>query len=270
MGSSNKFNRILLTGAAGGLGKILRPRLKQYAELIRLSDINPIEETADYNEEIIYCDLADKQAVLDLVDGVDAIIHFGGVSTEYSFEDILGPNICGTYHIYEAARKHSVRRIIFASSNHVVGFHQRSEILETDCTRKPDSYYGLSKSYGEDLATFYWHRHGIETVSIRIGSAFPEPRNQRMLSTWLHYDDLEQLIYKGLTVPNVKHSVIFGASDNSKTWWSNNRLSADLDFQPQHSADIYTTTIDNQNPPPADPGILYQGGEFTELGPFED
>ncbi|MEB3767745.1 NAD(P)-dependent oxidoreductase [Acinetobacter sp. MD2] len=269
MHASTHFHRILLTGAAGGLGKVLRQRLQKYAQVIRLSDISEIVDLEDANEEIRLCDLSSKHAVHDLVEGVDAIIHFGGVSTEHSFEDVLGPNICGTYHIYEAARQHGVKRVIFASSNHVIGFHPRGETLETDCLRKPDGYYGLSKSYGEDLATFYWHRYGIETVSIRIGSAFPEPNNPRMLSTWLHYDDLEQLIFKGLTVANVGHTVVFGASNNAKTWWDNTGASH-LGYQPQHSADPYTQAVQSQNPPAADPGVQYQGGGFTEAGPFED
>lgn len=268
MHSSKLFHRILLTGAAGSLGSMLRPRLHKYAQRIRLSDINSIADQHHPAEEIVCCDLADKAAVHALVKDVDAIIHFGGVSTEHAFEDVLGPNICGSYHIYEAARQHGVRRIIFASSNHVVGFHPRGEILDSHCLRKPDGYYGLSKSFGEDLASFYWHRYAIETLSIRIGSAFPQPSNIRMLSTWLHYDDLEQLIFKGLSAARLEHSVVFGASNNQQTWWDN-ALVADLDYQPQHSADAYQQQISQQQPA-ADPGAQYQGGAFTEAGPFED
>ena len=266
---SKLFNRILLTGAAGSLGSVLRPRLQKYAQCIRLSDINPIEDLHNSAEEIIYCDLADKAAVYALLKDVDAVIHFGGVSTEHAFEDVLGPNICGSYHLYEAARQHAVKRIIFASSNHVVGFHHRGEMLDSDCLRKPDGYYGLSKSFGEDVATFYWHRYAIETLSIRIGSAFPQPSNTRMLSTWLHYDDLEQLIVKGLSVVGLGHSVVFGASNNQQTWWDN-RLAAHLDYQPQHRADAYQAQIASQHPAAPDPGADYQGGAFTEAGPFED
>ena len=271
MENTKKFNRILLTGAAGGLGSIFRERLKKYTDKLRISDINEITNLKSLDqeqEEIIYCDLAQKEAVYELVKGVDAIIHFGGVSTEHSFEEILGPNICGTYHIYEAARKHRVSRIIFASSNHVVGFHSRNEMLDTNCIRKPDGYYGLSKSYGEDLATFYWHRYGIETLSIRIGSSYPEPKNKRMLSTWLHYDDLEQLIIKGLTLPNLEHTVIFGASNNPKKWWSN-KCSSHLNYQPEYSADKYEMKLRASSSFDFDPGALYQGGSFTEAGPFE-
>ncbi|EBV3304313.1 NAD(P)-dependent oxidoreductase, partial [Salmonella enterica subsp. enterica serovar Enteritidis] len=95
--TTTPLNRLLLTGAAGGLGKVLRERLQGYAEVLRLSDISPMAPASGPHEEVITCDLADKAAVHALVDGVDAIIHFGGVSTEHSFEDILGPNICGVF-----------------------------------------------------------------------------------------------------------------------------------------------------------------------------
>src|SRR5471030_200896 len=161
------FNRLLLTGAAGGLGKVLRERLRPYAQVLLLSDIADMA-AAGANEEVQPCDLSDKQAVHQLVEGVDAIVHFGGVSVERPFEEILGANISGVFHIYEAARRHGVKRLIFASSNHVIGFHKQTETLDAHCQRRPDGYYGLSKSYGEDMATFYFDRYGIETVSIRI------------------------------------------------------------------------------------------------------
>ncbi len=124
------FNRLLLTGAAGGLGKVLRESLRPYANVIRLSDIADIAPAIDDREEVVPCDLADKQAVHQLVEGVDAILHFGGVSTERSFEEILGANICGVFHIYEAARRHGVKRVIFASSNHVIGFYSQDEVID--------------------------------------------------------------------------------------------------------------------------------------------
>lgn len=203
------FNRLLLTGAAGGLGKVLRERLKPFARHIRLSDIANMAPAIDESEEVMPCDLSDKQAVHQLVEGVDAILHFGGVSVERPFEEILGANISGVFHIYEAARKHGVKRVIFASSNHVIGFYKQDETIDALSPRRPDGYYGLSKSYGEDVASFYFDRYGIETVSIRIGSSFPEPQNRRMMSTWLSFDDLTQLIECSLYTPKVGHTVVY-------------------------------------------------------------
>lgn len=268
--SPTPFNRLLLTGAAGGLGKVLRERLKPYAQVLRLSDIADMAPATSEHEEVVRCDLADKQAVDQLVAGVDAILHFGGVSTEHSFETILGANISGTFHIYEAARRHGVKRVIFASSNHVIGFYQQTEVLDAHCLKRPDSYYGLSKSYGEDLASFYFDRYGIETVSVRIGSSFPEPQNVRMLATWFSYDDLVQLIERSLYASDVGHTIVYGVSDNTAGWWDN-RYAAHLGYAPKDTSEPFREKVEALPPLPADdPQRLYQGGAFAAMGPFED
>lgn len=264
------LGRLLLTGAAGGLGQVLRETLRPYARIIRLSDIAPMAPAAGPHEEVQPCDLGDKAGVQALCDGVDAIVHFGGVSVERPFEEILEANIRGTFHIYEAARRHGIRRIVFASSNHVVGFYRQSETIDAHAPRRPDSYYGLSKSYGEDLASFYHDRYGIETVSIRIGSSFPEPQNRRMLSTYLSYRDLTELIGRALFTPQVGHTVVYGVSANRDVWWDN-RLAAHLGFQPQDSSEPFRAKVEAQ-PPYAedDPTGLYHGGAFVQAGPFGD
>ncbi|WP_397456165.1 NAD-dependent epimerase/dehydratase family protein [Pseudomonas versuta] len=266
----NPFNRLLLTGAAGGLGKVLRESLKPYARVLRLSDIAPMAPAVDASEEIQLCDLTDKHAVHQLVEGVDAILHFGGVSVERPFEEILGPNISGVFHIYEAARRHGVKRVIFASSNHVIGFYKQDQTLDARSPRRPDGYYGLSKSYGEDMATFYFDRYGIETVSIRIGSSFPEPQNRRMLSTWLSFADLTQLLERSLYTPDVGHTVVYGASNNPNLWWDN-RYAAHLGFAPKDSSEVFRDKVQAQPMPAAnDPSMIYQGGAFVAAGPFGD
>lgn len=263
-------NRLLLTGAAGGLGKVLRERLRGYAQIIRLSDISPMQAAVDDSEEVVPCDLANKEQVHSLVSGVDAIIHFGGISTEHRFEDILEANIRGTFNVYEAARRHGVKRLVFASSNHVIGFYKQNDILDADVPHRPDSYYGLSKAYGEDLASFYFDRYGIETVSIRIGSSFDFAKDRRMLSTWLSYADLTQLIVKSLLAKEVGHTVVYGASNNEKLWWDN-KLAAHLNFTPSDSSEGFRASVEAL-PMPAndDPSMVYQGGAFTRTGPFDD
>ena len=152
--SSPVLDRLLLTGAAGNLGKVLRESLRPYARILRLSDISPMAPAAGDHEEVVTCDLADKAAVHALTEGVDAIVHFGGLSVERRFEEILEANIRGTFNIYEAARRHGIRRVVFASSNHVIGFYKQSEKLDAGVVHRPDGYYGLSKAYGEDMASF--------------------------------------------------------------------------------------------------------------------
>lgn len=270
MTTTKPFNRILLTGAAGGLGQILRETLQAHANVVRASDISPMAPGAGDHEEVIECNLADKSGVHSLAKDVDVIVHLGGISTERAFEEILDANIRGTFHIYEAARKHRIKRVVFASSNHVTGFHRQDQELDAHSERRPDGYYALSKSYGEDMATFYFERYGIETVSLRIGSSFAEPRNRRMMSTWLSYRDLEQLMERALLADDVRHTVVYGVSANRSTWW-NNRHASHLGFIPQDSSEAFREKIERQPAPAAnDPDLLFQGGAFTAAGPFEN
>ena len=270
MSQPSKVHRLLLTGAAGGLGKVLRERLRPYADVLRLSDVAGMAPARDASEEVVVCDLADKQAVDALVAGCDAIVHMGGVSVERPFEEVLEANIKGIFNLYEAARRHGVKRVVFASSNHVIGFYKQNEKLDANVRRRPDGYYGLSKSFGEDMASFYFDRYGIETVSMRIGSSFPEPKDRRMMSSWLSYDDLVQLIEKGLFTPNVGHTVVYGASNNRDGWWDNH-AAAHLGFVPKDSSEPWRAKVEAQPAPAAnDPIAVYQGGAFTAQGPFGD
>lgn len=161
-GVTMRCHRILLTGASGNLGKILRVRLRRYADIVRVSDVATLERAHD-QEEVVRCDLADAAAVDALVQGVDVIVHFGGVSVERPFEEILPANIQGRFNIYEAARRKGVRRVVFASSNHVIGYYRQGEMLDADVPPRPDGYYAVSKAFGEQLSRFYFDRYGIET-----------------------------------------------------------------------------------------------------------
>ncbi|ANN65340.1 NAD-dependent epimerase/dehydratase family protein [Bordetella bronchialis] len=258
---------LLLTGAAGGLGKVLRERLKPYAHTLRLSDIADLGAAAA-GEEIVLGNLADPQAVDRMVRGVDAIVHMGGVSVERPFDEILPANIQGVYNLYEAARVHGVKRVIFASSNHVIGFYRQGEVIDADVPVRPDGYYGISKAFGENLSRFYFDRYGIETVCLRIGSSFPEAKDRRMLVTWLSYDDLTHLIAQSLFTPGVGHTIVYGASANRDSWWDNSRA-AHLGFQPKDSSEQFRARVEAQPPlPPDDPAGHYQGGAFVKAGPF--
>lgn len=263
------FDRLLLTGAAGGLGRVLRPRLKPHCRTLRVSDLADLGAAAA-GEEVVRADLADRPAIFRLLEGVNAVVHLGGVSTEHPFDTILPANIVGAYNVYEGARKHGVRRIVFASSNHVTGFYRQDEVIDTRAPVRPDGYYGLSKAFGENLAQFYWDRHGIETVSIRIGSSFPEPKDRRMLATWLSYDDLERLVVASLTAPVVRHTIVFGMSDNTTTWWDNS-AAKHLGWRPLDSSERFRAAREAAQPHVDihDPAAVHQGGAFVRQGPFE-
>lgn len=263
-----QISRLLLTGAAGGLGKVLRASLRPYATRMRLSDVAAMDP-AGAGEETVPCDLADKAAVDALVRGCDAIVHLGGISTEHAFEEIVEANIKGVFHLYEGARRHGVKRVVFASSNHVIGFHKQGEMLATDCEPRPDSYYGLSKAFGEDLSRFYFDRYGIETACLRIGSSFPEPKDRRMLITWLSYRDLTELVRCCLFAPRLGHTIVYGVSDNRDKWWDN-AGAAHLGFKPQDNSEPFRAKLEAKPPlDPSDPARVYQGGGFVKAGPFE-
>ena len=261
-------NRILLTGAAGGLGQALRPRLKANCKVLRSAD-RVAFGLAGEQEELVLADLADADAVMAMMHGVDAVVHLGGVSTEAAFEPILQGNILGVYNLYEAARKQGVKRIVFASSNHVTGFYKQSETINASQAPRPDSLYGVSKAFGEDLSRFYYDRYGIETACVRIGSSFPEPKDRRMLATWLSFDDLHRLITACLTTPVLGHSIIFGMSNNAVTWWDNSQANH-IGYKPQDSSDIFKDAVyaRTQAPDLTSPVAQFQGGGFVVAGPF--
>ena len=263
------FDRLLLTGAAGGLGRELRPRLRRLARVLRLSDVAEMAP-AGAGEEVMTAALQDAAAVDRIVAGSEAIVHLGGISTEGPFAPILEANIVGVWHLYEAARRHEVKRVVFASSNHVTGFYRQDEVIGASDPMRPDGHYGLSKAFGENVARFYFDRYGIESVCLRIGSSFPEPKDRRMLATWLSYDDLERLVVASLTTPVVGCTVVYGVSDNTTTWWDNT-LASHLGFRPQDSSERFRAAVEARHPllDRSDPATRFQGGAFVKQGPFE-
>lgn len=258
------YSRLLLTGGAGNLGRILRPRIKRYCQTLRVSDIVHLDD-ATTGEEVMNVALQDAQEVDKLLEGVDGVVHLGGISTERPFDEILPANIVGIYNLYEAARKHGTRRIIFASSNHVTGFYKQSETVTPATPLRPDSYYGVSKAFGENIARLYFDRYGIETVCLRIGSCFPEPKDRRMLSTWLSYDDLERLVVASLSSPVVNFSVIYGMSDNDVVWWDNDSAKH-VGFHPKDTSELFKNEVESRqlSLDMNDPAMIYQGGDWCK------
>ncbi|MBN3818987.1 NAD(P)-dependent oxidoreductase [Paraburkholderia sp. Se-20369] len=268
-GMAKPFRRLLLTGAAGNLGCQLRGALADWADVVRVSDIAPVGDAAAH-EEIRAADLADRQAVMQLVDGVDAIVHFGGISVDAPFDDLLDANIRGTYNLYEAARKHGVKRIVFASSNHAIGFHPVTDVLDADSPQRPDSLYGVTKCFGEALSRYYFDRFGIETVCVRIGSSFEAPKNPRMLVTYLSFRDLIELVRCSLLTNRVGHVVVYGVSDNPVKWWDNTKAGF-LGFRPRDSSEPFAGRFPLTAPTAEydDPAQRYQGGGFVLGEPME-
>ena len=255
---------VLLTGASGNLGRALAKSLAAEGWILRLTDIVPFPDTIPAGATFTKADLNDGVAILRLAEGCGAIVHLGGVSNERPFEEVIGPNIRGLYHVYEAARREGAR-MVFASSNHSIGFHERSESIGADTQFLPDGYYGLSKAYGELMGRLYWFKHGVESVFLRIGSCFPEPVNARMLSTWLSYPDLSRLVVRCVVTEKVGCCVVWGASANGRmTWWRDDAR-ATLGWTPQDSADPFAGQLAGKvsgNPVEEH----YMGGNFCAMG----
>ncbi|MGW3650620.1 NAD-dependent epimerase/dehydratase family protein [Streptomyces sp. NPDC000878] len=260
---------VLLTGAAGGLGTLMRELLPSYGYELRLFDLLPIEGEPD----AITADLTDRAALREAVRGVDAIVHLAGISLESSFDKILRANIEGTYNLYEAAREEGVGRIVFASSNHAVGFTPRPQgddpLIPIATPHRPDTFYGLSKSFGEDLAQLYWDKHGLETVSVRIGSCFAEPTTVRMLSIWMSPADGARLLHAALTAEDVGHSVVYGSSANTRLWWDLGTARA-LGYDPQDDSEPYAEKLiaEQGELQPGNEAHAYLGGAFVTDPPI--
>lgn len=264
------LDRLLLTGAAGGLGTLLRPHLPKIARTVVLSDVTAISDLAAH-ETFIACDLGDATAVNGLFDGVDGLIHLGGISVEQPWELILNANIAGCYNVFEAARHNGQPRIIFASSNHVIGFYRRDEHLDTLAPPKPDTLYGVSKAFGESLASLYFDKFGQECLAVRIGSCFDKPKTPRMLATWLAVEDFFDLVARAFAAPRLGYTIVYGASANDESWWDNSRAGF-LGWTPTHTSARWRAEVVAEAGPeaPTDAAVIYQGGAFVTLGHPDD
>ncbi|MFQ5773557.1 MAG: NAD-dependent epimerase/dehydratase family protein [Kiloniellaceae bacterium] len=259
------MQRVLITGAAGRIGSVLRAGLRGAYPALRLSDIAPLG-AAEAGEELCPADLRDFAAVERTMAGVDAVVHLGGVPEEDAWEPIHEVNIVGCYHVFEAARRHGVKRVVFASSNHVIGYYRRARRIGPDAPPRPDGRYGVSKLFGEGLGRLYADKHGIGCVALRIGSFQPEPKNVRMLSTWISHRDTVQLVRRALDAPDVHFEVVYGVSANARAWWDNPGA-ARIGYEPRDDAEDFAGEILAQQSPEDEPETerLFHGGPFCAM-----
>lgn len=265
-----RFKTILVTGAAGRLGTELRRGLAPLADRLRLADVAQVQNL-QANEEALIFDLADEDAVHAACQGVDAIVHFGGVPLERGWDQILNANIRGSYHVYEGARKAGVKRVVYASSVHAIGYHRLEDQIDANAPHRPDGLYGLSKCFVEDLGRLYWDKFGIETAALRIFSSFPEPADRRMLWSWLSFEDCIRLVTAALTAPRVGFTLSFGMSDNAIKP-VDNRLAGHLGYVPQDNTEPFRAAMEAKTPvaDPKAPAVQYLGGWFVDLGHPDD
>ena len=237
--------KVLITGAAGRIGSVLTARLPHD---LRLTDLAALDDP-----RFVRADLTDAGAVAHAVDGMDAVVHLGAVPDEAPFDEIAGPNLHGTYHVFEACRRHGVRRIVFASSNHATGMYPPGEPLDETYVPRPDGLYGASKVYGEALGRMYAERFGLEVVALRIGSFNERPRDRRSLHTWLSYGDGVRLVDAALTAPGVGFTIVYGVSANTRRWWPHDAAARRIGYEPRDDAEDYLDGLEG-------PEYEFQGG----------
>jgi uronate dehydrogenase len=254
--------RVALTGAGGAIGTVLRPRLLAHGLALRsVGGSKPLDPLSP-DEDVCHGDLRDPSVVDRALSGIEVLVHMAGTSVERPLPEIIENNLRALQEIYEGARRHKVRRVIFASSNHAIGMYPTSVRLGLDCPVRPDGFYGLSKVWGEAMGRLYWDKHGIESVCLRIGSALPRPIEPRHLSTWLGHDDLEQLILRSIETPDLGFLLAWGVSANSRSWWDNAQAGR-LGYAPRQNAEDYAAEILARPDPLAPLGRQLQGGSFA-------
>jgi len=253
---------ILITGASGDVGTHLRRELAQTYN-IRASDLRPLKKVG--RETFMRADLSKMSDALRITKGVDAIVHLGGYSVEGPWEGILSANIVGCYNVFEAARRNGVKRIVFPTSNHAVGFYQRSTTIDHRVYPKPDSRYGVSKVFGEALGSLFADKYGMEFLMIRIGNVNPQPIDRRRLSIWISPRDIAQLVTIGIEHPAIRFEIVYGISGNTRAWYDNSNAYR-LGYKPRDNSEAYAPAVLSRKEPRGDPvAERHQGGVFCAV-----
>jgi len=252
---------ILITGAAGDVGTHLRRELAgKY--VLRVSDLRSLKKI-NREEKFVRADISRMADALRITKGVDAVVHLGGYSVEGPWEGILSANIVGCYNVFEAARRNGVKRILFPTSNHAVGFYRRDQTIDHRVYIKPDSRYGVSKVFGEALGSLYADKYGMEVFCMRIGNVGPAPIDKRRLSIWFSPRDLAQLVTIGIEHPGIRFEIVYGVSKNTRSWYDNSNAYR-LGYKPQDDSETYAAEVLRREKPGGDPTAeSYQGGVFT-------
>jgi uronate dehydrogenase len=257
---------VLLTGAAGRIGTVLRQGLPERGWPVRSLDV--VEVTGPRTgEEVLVADVTDLAALTAATSGAAAVVHLAGISGESDWPAVAHANIEGTYTVLEAARRTGVRRVVLASSNHATGFTERPAtglLREEDGFSRPDTYYGVSKVAGEALGALYADRYGLDVVCLRIGTQAPRPPDVRALATWLSPRDTVALTDAALRVPSPGFRVVWGVSANTRGWWDLTAARA-LGYDPQDDSEVHAEALVAAygEADPADPVHTRVGGRFT-------
>jgi uronate dehydrogenase len=255
-------HRVLLLGAAGGIGSAIREGLAGRYGLMRLADIAPLSP-AGQGEQIAQADLLDIPSLVVAMAGVDTVVHMAGVPVEpesNAWDQVLPANIVGVHNLFEAARLSGVKRVLFASSHHAAGFHRRDTPTAETLVPRPDSYYGVSKVFGEAMGRMYADKFGLQVLSLRIGAYRDRPSDPRQLSVWISPRDMVELVRCGIEAPDFGYATVYGVSANTRKFWDNSEV-AFLGYVPRDNAEDWAVEV--MAGAPEDPvAAPFQGGWY--------
>jgi uronate dehydrogenase len=255
-------NRVLITGAAGTIGRALRQGLQGRVGALRLLDLAPLGAPGP-GEELVTADVRDLEAVTAAMEGVDAAVHLAAIPHEDSFDRIMENNVVGTYNVFEAARKQGCARVVFASSAHVTGFYDASERISPEMPVRPDSFYGVGKACGENLGRLYADKHGLQVACVRIGTLAERPTTPRHLSTWLSPRDAVELFWRCLVAPDIGFTVVYGTSATQRGWWDPGPAER-LGYRPVDDAEAWAAEVNSTGgADPTESGEGPQGGSYA-------
>ncbi|MGH8860555.1 MAG: NAD-dependent epimerase/dehydratase family protein [Jatrophihabitantaceae bacterium] len=248
---------VVVTGAAGAIGTTLRERLPGYGWALRCLDIRSAEG-------VTVGDITAPDVLDEVVAGADAIVHLAGQPTEAPWPVIRDANLDGTFAVFEAARRHRVPRVVYASSNHAAGFTPvpAETQLPADAPPRPDTLYGVSKVFGEALGRYYADRYDLRVACLRIGTFAPSPPDLRSLSTWLSPADCARLVDACLRCDTLSYSIVWGISANTRRTWSLAAGEA-LGYFPGDDAEVHAAALPDSQAHPSD---AFVGGGYTSPG----
>lgn len=264
---AERWGRVLLTGAAGEIGTVLRPALRPTTHRLRLLDRVAIA-APDANEEVFNSDITSADAMMDATKDVDCVVHLAGIPREGApAEEIFHANVLGCHLVYEAARRNGVRRMIFASSNHVIGFYRADRQVGVDEPPRPDGYYGVSKVFGEALGRLHADKFGMEVACLRIGSFRARPEDARQLATWISHGDMARLARCCVEAPPFHYLVIYGLSANRRACWGGDAAArAHVGYRPQDDAERFATELEALPAAAGPVAEAFHGGPAAAMG----
>ncbi|WP_232665260.1 NAD-dependent epimerase/dehydratase family protein [Pseudonocardia sp. TRM90224] len=245
--------RLLVTGSAGLVGRQLRPLLARPGRVLRLLDV--AEQEPGVGVELVTASITDEAAMAAACAGVDAVLHLGGQSTEGPWERVVELNITGTRVVLDAAHAAGVRRVVLASSHHVVGSMTIGSCIPAAAPPCPDSFYGVSKAAVEALGRLYHERFGMDVVCVRFGSVKPVPDDVRGLITWQSSADAARLVEACLAASRPGFRIVWGVSANTRGVFSLDEGRA-LGYHPRDDSEAYAALV-REGPEPT-----RVGGEF--------